>query len=129
MAHQEVYVSAPDHYHCERFMFGDRWRFGIECEVQGSEVDPWGSREPFGSFWFWVGGQVVGDPDIAEQLMHAFTPFYLPGSAAGMSPYQIDAPAGQTNALTGQARKPKRRAAAARQRICLAVDKDELGGF
>jgi len=78
MAYQEVYVSAPDHYHCERFMFGDRWRFGIECEVQGSEVDPWGSREPFGSFWFWVGGQVVGDPDIAEQLMHAFTPFYLP---------------------------------------------------
>ena len=33
-----------------RHMFGDRWDFGIECEVQGCELDPWGSREPFGSF-------------------------------------------------------------------------------
>lgn len=36
-----------------------------------------------GTIWVvlvWVGGQVVGDPDIAEQLMHAFTPFYLLGT-------------------------------------------------
>jgi hypothetical protein len=62
------------HYGCTRYTFGDRWRFGIECEVQDCHVDPWGSRQPFGSFWFWVGGQVVGNTDISEQLFQAFWP-------------------------------------------------------
>jgi hypothetical protein len=57
-----------------RYMFGDRWRFGIECEVQDCEVDPWGTLEPFGSFWFRVGGRAVGNTDAAEQLVLAFSP-------------------------------------------------------
>ena len=65
---------SPEHYRCTRFMFGDRWRYGIECEVQDSDVDPWGSREPFGSFWFWVGGKAVGNTALAEQLIHGFGP-------------------------------------------------------
>jgi hypothetical protein len=64
-------------------MFGDRWRFGIECELQKSEVDPWGSREPFGSVWFWTAGQVVGNPEKTEQLIHAFTPIDRVLSANG----------------------------------------------
>jgi hypothetical protein len=55
-----------------RYMFGNRWSFGIECEVQDCEVDPWGTPEPFGSFWLWVGGRVVGNTDSAEQLILAF---------------------------------------------------------
>jgi hypothetical protein len=66
--------SSPNAYECKRFMFGDRWRFGIECEVQDCEFDPWGSREPFGSLWLWIGGQLIGNPDTAEQLLHAFGP-------------------------------------------------------
>jgi hypothetical protein len=57
-----------------RCSFGNRWQFGIECEVQDCELDPWGTREPFGSFWFWVGGEVVGNTDAEEQLALAFLP-------------------------------------------------------
>ena len=32
----------PNSYGSGRFMFGDRWRFGIECEVQDCELDPCG---------------------------------------------------------------------------------------
>jgi hypothetical protein len=66
--------SPEQHYCCTRFMFGDRWRYGIECEVQDGDVDPWGSREPFGSFWFWVGGRAIGNTAVAEQLIHGFGP-------------------------------------------------------
>lgn len=50
-------LPTPDlnSYGSERFMFGDRWRFGIECEVQNCELDPWGSPEPYGSLWLWGG--------------------------------------------------------------------------
>jgi hypothetical protein len=57
-----------------RHSFGDRWQFGIECEIQDREVDPWGSREPFGSFWLWVAGRVLGNTDAEEQLVLAFSP-------------------------------------------------------
>jgi hypothetical protein len=57
-----------------RYSFGDRWQFGIEWEVRDCELDPWGTREPFGSFWFWVGGRVVGNTDAEEQLALAFLP-------------------------------------------------------
>jgi hypothetical protein len=46
-------------------------------------VDPWGSRKPFGSFWFWVGGQLVGNPDVAEQLIHAFSPLLTVATTTG----------------------------------------------
>jgi hypothetical protein len=55
-----------------RYMFGNRWSFGIECEVQDCEADPWGTLEPFGSFWLWVGGRTVGNTDAKEQLVLAF---------------------------------------------------------
>lgn len=61
-------------YDLARHSFGNRWQFAVECEVQACERDPWGSREPFGSFWFWVGGRVVGNTDVAEQLATAFAP-------------------------------------------------------
>jgi hypothetical protein len=73
----------PGHYACTRFTFGDRWRFGIECEVQEGDVDPWGSRGPFGSFWFWAGGQIVGNADRAEQLIHAFRSVDLVRNSSG----------------------------------------------
>jgi len=76
-------IPSTEHYDCARFMFGDRWGFGIECEVQNSDVDPWGSREPFGSFWFWAGGQVVGNTAVAEQLIHAFGPLDLVRRSSG----------------------------------------------
>jgi hypothetical protein len=57
-----------------RYTFGDRWQFGIECEVHDRELDPWGTREPFGSFWFWVAGRNVGNTDATEQLALAFLP-------------------------------------------------------
>jgi hypothetical protein len=55
-----------------RFIFGDRWQFAIECEVEEHERDPWGSLEPFGSFWLWVEGRVIGNSDVQEQLAIAF---------------------------------------------------------
>jgi hypothetical protein len=55
-----------------RYCFGNRWQFAIECEVQDCERDPWGTLEPYGSFWMWVGGQPVGNTDAAEQLQLAF---------------------------------------------------------
>jgi hypothetical protein len=57
-----------------RYRFGDRWQFAIECELRDCELDPWGSKEPFGSFWMWVGGRVVGNTHVEEQLVHAFLP-------------------------------------------------------
>ena len=84
MLHHNVHQPPPpEHYDCTRFTFGDRWLFGIECEVQNCDVDPWGSREPFGSFWFWIGGQVLGNPDIAEGLFHAFRPLEPVKSSSG----------------------------------------------
>jgi hypothetical protein len=56
-----------------RYSFGNRWQFAIECEVQDCERDPWGTLEPYGSFWMWVGGQPVGNTDAAEQLVLAFS--------------------------------------------------------
>ena len=56
-----------------RYAFGDRWRFGIECEVQHCEVDPWGTLEPFGSFWLWVKGRAIGNTDVSEQLVSGFS--------------------------------------------------------
>lgn len=61
-------------YGLARYSFGNRWQFAVECEVQDCERDPWGSREPYGSFWLWVGGRVVGNTDAAEQLATAFRP-------------------------------------------------------
>lgn len=55
-----------------RYCFGNRWQFAIECEVQDRERDQWGTLEPYGSFWMWIGGQPVGNPDEAEQLVLAF---------------------------------------------------------
>jgi hypothetical protein len=75
MPDHEVHPSpSPNAYECKRFVFGDRWRFGIECEVQDCEFDPWGSREPYGSLWLWIDGQVIGNTAQAEQLIHAFAP-------------------------------------------------------
>ena len=56
-----------------RYAFGDRWRFGIECEVQDCDVDPWGTLQPFGSFWLWLGGRAVGNTDVSEQLVLGFS--------------------------------------------------------
>jgi hypothetical protein len=42
--------------------------------VQDGELDPWGSREPFGSFWFWVDGRPIGNTHATEQLALAFLP-------------------------------------------------------
>jgi hypothetical protein len=56
-----------------RYAFGDRWQFGIECEVQDCDVDPWGTLQPFGSFWLWVGGRAIGNTDVSEQLTIAFS--------------------------------------------------------
>lgn len=55
-----------------RFIFGDRWQFAIECEVEECDRDPWGSLEPFGSFWLWVEGRLIGNSDVQEQLAIAF---------------------------------------------------------
>jgi hypothetical protein len=56
-----------------RYAFGDRWRFGVECEVQDCDVDPWGTLQPFGSFWLWVEGRAIGNTDVSEQLVLAFS--------------------------------------------------------
>jgi len=56
-----------------RYAFGDRWRFGVECEVQDCDVDPWGTLEPFGSFWLWVEGRAIGNTDVSEQLVLGFS--------------------------------------------------------
>jgi hypothetical protein len=50
-----------------RFSFGDRWQFGIECEM----LDRPG--EPFGSFWYWIAGQLVCNTDAEELLVIAFS--------------------------------------------------------
>ncbi len=60
-------------YDLARYSFGNRWQFAVECEVQDCERDPWGSREPYGSFWLWVGGRIVGNTAAAEQLVHGFS--------------------------------------------------------
>jgi len=84
MPHHKAHgTSSPEHYDCTRFVFGDRWQFAVECEVQDCDLDPWGSREPFGSFWLWAGGQIVGNTEVAEQLIHAFAPLYLVGNTSG----------------------------------------------
>jgi hypothetical protein len=56
-----------------RYTFGDRWRFGVECEVQDRDMDPWGTLQPFGSFWLWVGGRAIGNTDVSEQLVLGFS--------------------------------------------------------
>lgn len=56
-----------------RYAFGDRWRLGVECEVQDCDVDPWGTLEPFGSFWLWVEGRAIGNTDVSEQLVAGFS--------------------------------------------------------
>jgi hypothetical protein len=56
-----------------RYAFGDRWRFGVECEVQDCDVDPWGTLQPFGSFWLWVEGRAIGNTDVSEQLVLGFS--------------------------------------------------------
>lgn len=56
-----------------RYSFGDRWSFGIECEVEARKSD---SRpypgEPVGSFWYWISGEVVGNPQEVDILVIAF---------------------------------------------------------
>src|ERR1700730_14763507 len=59
-------------YDLARYSFGNRWQFGVECEVQACESEPWRSQEPFRSFWLRVGGRVVGNTDESEQLASAF---------------------------------------------------------
>jgi hypothetical protein len=76
-------TPALNHYDCSRFTFGDRWLFGIECEVQASDLDPWGEREPFGSFWFWIGGHSALNPSAAEQLNCGFGPLERVSSTTG----------------------------------------------
>jgi|SRR5579859_182738 len=66
-----------------RYAFGDRWHFGVECEVQDCDVDPWGTLEPFGSFWLWVGGRTVGNTDVSEQLTIAFSQLRSSAGYAG----------------------------------------------
>ena len=56
-----------------RYAFGDRWRFGVECEVQDRDVDPWGTLQPFGSFWLWVEGRAIGNTDVSEMLVLGFS--------------------------------------------------------
>jgi len=56
-----------------RYAFGDRWSFGVECEVQDCDVDPWGTLQPFGSFWLWVEGRAIGNTDVSEQLVSGFS--------------------------------------------------------
>lgn len=56
-----------------RYVFGDRWRFGVECEVQDCDVDPWGTLQPFGSLWLWIEGRAIGNTDVSEQLVLAFS--------------------------------------------------------
>jgi hypothetical protein len=50
-----------------RYSFGDRWQFGIESEVRER------AGEPAGSFWYWVGGQLVCNTDVEEFLAIAFS--------------------------------------------------------
>lgn len=69
-----------------RHSFGDRWRFGIECEVQDCDVDPWGTLEPFGSFWLWAEGRTIGNTDVSEQLTLAFSRLRSSASYAGQRP-------------------------------------------
>ena len=42
--------------------------------MQDCELDTWGSKEPFGSFWLWVAGTAVGNTDATEQLALSFLP-------------------------------------------------------
>ena len=56
-----------------RYAFGDRWNFGLECEIQDLDVDPWGTLEPFGSCWLWIRGRIMGNTDVSEQLTIAFS--------------------------------------------------------
>ncbi len=50
-----------------RYTFGDRWKLGIECEVLNRP------GEPFGSLWYWIAGQIAGNPDEEEQLAIAWS--------------------------------------------------------
>lgn len=50
-----------------RYSFGDRWRFGIECEIQDSP------GEPYGAFWYWIAGQLVCNPDAEDLLVIPFS--------------------------------------------------------
>jgi hypothetical protein len=69
-----------------RYCFGDRWGFAVECEVQDCERDPWGTLEPYGSFWLWVGGGVVGNPNHSEQLALAFSQLGWQARCSGKRP-------------------------------------------
>ena len=69
-----------------RYCFGNRWQFAVECELQDCERDPWGSLEPFGSFWMWVGGRVIGNTDQSEQLALAFMPLAAKARISGNRP-------------------------------------------
>ena len=69
-----------------RYAFGNRWHFGIECEVQDCDVDPWGTLEPFGSFWLWVGGRAIGNTDVSEQLVLDFSTLRPSVSWSGRQP-------------------------------------------
>jgi hypothetical protein len=56
-----------------RYAFGNRWSFGIECEVQDCDMDPWGTLEPFGSIWLWAEGRAIGNTNYSEQLVLGFS--------------------------------------------------------
>lgn len=73
----------PDSYDSKRFMFGNRWRFGIECDLEDCDLDPWGSREPYGSLWLWAAERLIGNPEVGEQLIHGFGPLETVAHSAG----------------------------------------------
>jgi hypothetical protein len=57
-----------------RYSFGDRRLFGIECEV---EARPRGAKpypgEPVGSFWYWIKGELICNPQEVDLLVIAFS--------------------------------------------------------
>jgi hypothetical protein len=77
-----------------RYFFGNREKFAVECELQDCQRDPWGSPEPFGSFWLWVTGRPIGNTHVSEQLVHAF------GTLAALAQRSGDRPDSRFKALS-----------------------------
>ena len=60
-----------------RFAFGDRWRFGVECEVQDCDVDPWGTLQPFGSFGCGLRAAPLATPTFQNSWSWVFPRYEL----------------------------------------------------